>query len=298
MNVLVTGATGFIGRPLIQHLIQNEISTTILVREVYGGEKPLPKPLDSLRPLFKTVYADLRNYRLTSRAVQEAAPTHVIHLAAAGVTDPFLPVETTLRHNLQATLNLLRACFESKDGRSQPIQIIIARTPGERTAMNVYAAGKAAAWQFCRMYARTDGWPIHGAMIFQAYGPEQNANNLIPSAIRAARADQDFPMTSGDQERDWIYLNDIVQGLYTALDKPLPPGTSFDLGTGRSVTVAEVVETIYRLAKSSGSPQIGALPSRPGEAEIQTANAANTEQLINWRAKISLEQGLRLLLEQ
>lgn len=298
MHILVTGATGFIGRNLVEHLIQNQIETTILVREVYGGEKPLPEPLDRLRPSFNSVYADLRNFRLTSRAVQEAEPTHIIHLAAAGVTNPFLPVETTLRHNLQATLNLLRACFDNKNGRSYPKQLIVARTPGEITAMNVYAAGKAAAWQFCRMYARTEGWPIHGGMIFQAYGPEQNPNNLIPAAIRAAQANQDFPMTNGQQERDWIYLDDIVEGMYTALDKPMPPGTTFDLGTGCSTSVAEVVKSIYRLADSDGRPQIGLLPSRPGEEKVQRADADMTARLTGWRAKTTLEQGLCLLLRQ
>jgi nucleoside-diphosphate-sugar epimerase len=206
-------------------------------------------------------------------------------------------VETTLRHNLQATLNLLRACFENKDGRATPEQIIVARTPGERTAMNVYAAGKAAAWQFCRMYAKTEGWPIHGAMIFQAYGPGQHPNNLIPAAIRAARADEGFPMTSGEQARDWIYLNDIVEGLSAALGQPLPPGTAFELGTGCATSVAEVVETIYRISNSSGRPQIGVLPGRPGEDPVQIADAAATQALLGWQAKISLEQGLCRLLK-
>jgi nucleoside-diphosphate-sugar epimerase len=297
MHVLVTGATGFIGRKFVQHLLHHQITTTILVREIYSGEQPLPEPLQSLRPHINAVYADLRNYRLTSRAVGDASPTHVVHLAAAGVTAPFLPVETSLRHNLQATINLLRACFESKHIQSRPEQLIVARTPGEWTAMNVYAAGKAAAWQFCRMYTRTEAWPIHGGMVFQAYGPEQHPNNLIPAAIRAALAGEDFPMTSGTQARDWIFLDDIVEGLFAALDKPMSPGTTFHLGTGCATSVAEVVKTIYRLSNSSGRPQTGILPSRPGEDPVQTANAAETEQLIGWRAKTTLEEGLCRLLE-
>jgi nucleoside-diphosphate-sugar epimerase len=59
-----------------------------------------------------------------------------------------------------------------------------------------------------------------------------------------------------------------------------------------------VVETIYRLSNSSGRPQIGMLPSRPGEDPVQIADADTAQALIGWRAKISLEQGLCRLLEQ
>jgi nucleoside-diphosphate-sugar epimerase len=132
------------------------------------------------------------------RAIAQAAPTAVIHLAAAGVRDPFLPLNTALRHNLHGTLNLLHAAFESYRGVEQ---LIIGRTPGEISKMNVYAASKAAAWGFCEMYGRTHQWPIHGGMIFQAYGPGQSAQNLIPAAIHAALANQDFPMSSGAQPK-------------------------------------------------------------------------------------------------
>ena len=95
----------------------------------------------SIRPRVDTVYADLRNLQVTARAVRQARPERVIHLAAAGVTDPFLNVNAALSHNVTGTLNLLRACFEGDGPDIQ--QVIVARTPGERTAMNVYAASKA-----------------------------------------------------------------------------------------------------------------------------------------------------------
>ena len=283
MHVLITGATGFIGRRLVEQLLQNQIRVSLLVREVYGSEKPLPEPLNSLRPQFDAVYADLRNYKLTARALQEAAPTHVIHLAAAGVTSPFLPIDTALRHNLNATIHLIRASFENKLSTSNPRQLIVARTPGERSAMNVYAASKAAVWQFCRMYARTAGWPIHGAMIFQAYGPGQHQNNLIPAAIQAACSNQDFPMTDGKQARDWIYLDDIATAFRLALDKPLPRGTSIDVGTGRTTSVAEVVETIYRLSNSNGRPLIGAVAKPTGRRPAPNCRC-NRHQSTHWLA--------------
>jgi nucleoside-diphosphate-sugar epimerase len=219
----------------------------------------------------------------------------VVHLAAAGVTDPFLAVDTAVRHNLTATLNLIRACFEKTFTAEQ---LIVARTPGELTSMNVYAASKAAAWQFCQMYARTQQWPIHGALIFQAYGPGQSERSLIPAAIMAARAGEDFPMTAGTQQRDWIHAQDVAAGLAAMIGRDLLPGQCVELGTGVLTSVAEVVQQIYALVGGRGRPLIGVLPARPGEAETQVADALQTAQLLGWQAQISLSQGLQQLVDE
>jgi nucleoside-diphosphate-sugar epimerase len=175
-------------------------------------------------------------------------------------------------------------------------RIVVARTPGEREALNVYAASKAAAWQFCRMAVRTRGLPIVGAMIFQAYGPGQAAHNLIPAAMAAARAGANFKMTPGNQVRDWIYVDDVVEGLLAALCRPLPAGTTVELGTGVGTSVAAVVERIYTLCGSGGRPLLGALPPRPGESNRQIADADGTRASLGWQAKTGLDEGLMRLL--
>lgn len=285
------------GQVLVPFLVQQpQVEVTLLVREVYSqvGLRPFPAPLQTIRPQLNVVYADLRNFQLTSRAIAEADPTHVIHLAAVGVTDPFLGLDTALRHNLNGTLNLLRACFEKRQSAPQLSvqQLIVARTPGERTSMNVYAASKAAAWNFCEMYGRTHHWPIHGAMIYQAYGPGQSPRNLVPAAIVAALAGQDFPTTRGTQQRDWLFVGDLVAGLWAMLGANLAPAETVELGSGTTASVAEVVTQIYELVEGGGRPLIGALPSRPGEEAIQLAGTQRTAEQINWRAITSLAEGL------
>jgi nucleoside-diphosphate-sugar epimerase len=292
VRILITGATGFVGQALAPFLAQQpNVEVTVLVREVYGQAdlRPFPTPLQAIRPQLNVVYADLRNFQLTSRAVTEAEPTHVIHLAAVGVTDPFLGLDTALRHNLNGTLNLLRACFEKRQGVEQ---LIVARTPGERISMNVYAASKAAAWNFCQMYGRTHHWPIHGAMIYQAYGPGQTPRNLVPAAITAALAGQDFPTTRGTQQRDWLFVGDLVAGLWAMLHSDLSPAETVELGSGTTASVAQVVTQIYELVGGGGRPLIGALPSRPGEETVQLADTLRTFEQINWRSTTSLAAGL------
>jgi nucleoside-diphosphate-sugar epimerase len=222
--------------------------------------------------------------------VREAQPDAVIHLAAAGVSEPFLGIETAVRHNINGTINLLRACFESNRTCKK---LITSRTPGELTNLNVYATSKAAVWNFCQMYVRTHQWPIIGSMVFQAYGPGQTHRSLVPAAIQAALAEQDFPMTAGAQAKDWIYISDVVDGFLATLDANLPNGSSVDLGAGRPVAVADVVTEIFRLVDGAGKPLIGALPSRPGEVQVQQADRVQTKAQTGWETAVSLSQGLQ-----
>jgi nucleoside-diphosphate-sugar epimerase len=293
-RIFITGATGFIGSRLVGRLVESEASVIALVLE--AEQHRLPPLLTAIRPKFDIVYGDLRNYRLTCRAIRDAQPDCVVHLAAAGVTDPFLSTDLALRHNVTGTLNLIAACFEGEAAIAPPNRFVVARTPGELSAMNVYAASKAAAWNFCQMYALTRGWPIVGVMVYQAYGPGQTGHTVTMAAAKAALTGEQFPMTSGSPLRDWIYVEDIVDGLAATLESDLDPGVTVELGTGRTTSVKEVVQKIFALAGGDGRPLIGALPDRPGEAHLQVADATRTQEQLNWTACFSLEDGLSHLL--
>ena len=291
MRVLITGATGFIGSHLTRRLVADGAQVSAFRRV---GVETLRRP-GSLRQVevdWRDV--DLRTFGAVSRAVKAIQPAIVFHLAAEGVTDPFLSPDAAIRANVYGAIHLLRAV----DGGAP---VIVARSPGERDALNVYAASKAAAWEFCRMYGRTHGWPIAGVMPFQTYGPGQPEPALIPSAIAAALRGDDFALTHGRQQRDWVHVDDVAGALLELYRRPeLMPvlaGDTLEIGTGRTASVREVVEMIYQLIGGSGRPLIGALPARPGEVDRQVADADRVRQLIGWRAHVSLEDGLREMIE-
>lgn len=294
-HILVTGATGFLGKTIVPTLLRAGHRLTLLVKEEYSMGKPLPVSLD--RQAVSLQYADLRNLPQVRRAVVDSGAARVVHLAAVGTAAPFLKIDTALRHNLSGTLNLLKACFETAG--SEVEQLVVARTPGETLAMNPYSASKAAAWEVCKMYANAFRWPIIGAMVFQAYGAYQQETSLIPSAIRAALNDDDFPMTAGTQKRDWVHVQDVAEAFKLAVSqKDILAGTTLEIGSGQSIAVRDIVQYIYTLSQSEGNPLFDALPTRRGEVPEQVADITICERELEWFPSTAIEDGLRQLIAE
>jgi len=237
-----------------------------------------------------------------SRAVESCHPDVVIHLAAVGVSDGSVDPLTALDVNVGGSIRLLEAAQRQRARR-----IILAGSCyeyGAREAsegldpFNIYAASKAAAWAFARAYWRATGLPVVVARLFQVYGPGQPAHTLVPAAVRAARAGEDFPMTPGQQERDFIFVADVVAGLLATAAAPGIDGQSLDLGAGEAHTVREVVERIWQLTAARGRILAGALPYRPAEVMRVVADAERSARLIGWRAVTPLDDGLRQTIGQ
>ncbi|MEA3339550.1 MAG: NAD(P)-dependent oxidoreductase [Chloroflexota bacterium] len=290
-KILVTGATGFIGRRLARRLVEAgaQVWTTGL-----PGEQP-PSGVASHSPL------DARDGDAVRAIVAEAAPQIVFHLAAAGVTDSGVDAALALAVNVGGALHLLEA-LRGRDAR----RVVLAGTCyeyGAREAVegldpfNAYAASKVAAWAFGRMYWRMYGLPVVTVRPFQVYGPGQPTRTLIPAAIRAALAGEDFPMTPGQQQRDFIYVDDVVDGMLAAAAAPHLDGESLDLGTGRAHAILRVVERIWTMMEAPGKILAGRLPYRTGAVMRLVAGADRTAHLTGWRARVGLEEGLRRTIE-
>ncbi len=291
-RVLVTGATGFIGQWLVRRLVEAgaEVWAGVLPGEDLERVRALPSQAMQL-PL------DVRDADAVGAAVTKATPQVVFHLAAVGVTDPGVDPALALAVNTGGTVHLL-AALRGRDVR----RVVLTGTCyeyGAREAVegldpfNAYAASKVAAWAFGRMYWRAHGTAVITVRLFQVYGPGQPAHTLIPAAIRAALAGEDFSMTPGEQERDFIHVDDVVEGILAAAEAPGIEGHSLDLGTGQIHTVREVVERIWAMTEARGRILVGALPYRSGEVMHLAANAVRTARLTGWRAQVGLEEGLK-----
>jgi nucleoside-diphosphate-sugar epimerase len=267
--------------------------------QVYAGTAPhdgldITLAASDLPP--RPLAFDVRDAEAVQHAVEKASPEIVFSLAAVGVTNPAVDSRLALLVNTGGVVNLMEA-LRGSDVR-RVVLVGTCHEYGARAAVegldpfNAYAASKVAAWAFGRMYWRAWGLPSITVRPFQVYGPGQPRRSLVPAAIRAALSDEDFAMTPGEQERDFVYVRDIVDGLLACAEAAGIEGASLDLGTGAGHAIRHVVEQIWRLTDAKGTIQFGALSYRSGEAMCLVADADRTAQLTGWRATTPLEDGL------
>jgi len=300
-RVLVTGITGFIGSHLAERLVAEGAKVSAI------GRRPVKDLWKLNEARYEVNYYQERywNRENLKRILRSARPEIIYHLAATGVTEPYLDAEEAVGFNVGATLALLQplpkweyerfvyvgTCYEY--GHTPPP----IREDSPLDPVNVYAASKAAASLFCRMYHRSYGWPITIVRSFAAYGPRQSQRALIPQVILHALRGQDFEMTPGEQGRDWVYVDDVVEGIVRASCVDGTVGQTINLCTGEEHTVREVVGKVLELMGNPVRAVVGTRPYRPGEVWHLVGDNSRAKKLLDWQPQVGLEEGLRKTIE-
>lgn len=282
-SVLLTGAAGFIGSHLLTRLLASGATVHATSREV----RPIGEPT------LRWHQIDLTDEVAVEEMIRLTKPDLIFHLAShvAGSRDLAL-VLPTFHANLASTLYLLTAA--SKVGCERFVLTGSLEEPetGDGPPASPYAAAKAAAASYARMFRLLYGTPIVLARLFMVYGPaQQDVRKLVPYVILSLLQGDEVNLSSGTRPVDWVYVDDVAEGLLRLAVTEGLEGRRIDLGSGRLVTIREVVEKLYDLVAPGIEPEFGGLPDRPHE-QVRAADVDATEELLGWRPAIGLAEGL------
>lgn len=295
-RVLLTGGAGMVGANLAHRLVAEGARVCVLVRPTTDRIR-----LCAVEHEVEWLSVDLTDAEALRAAITRAQPQVVFHLASTLWARSLQ--ETAANHvqtNVLGTLYLLEALRACADPRLVFTGSSAAYGSGSRLREDqpllpgtIYGASKASASLLIHAYAQAHRLQAVELRLFMPYGPWEDPGRLIPHTVLSALAGRDVLMTRGEQQRDLVYIEDVVEALLLAAARPVPPGAVFNIGSGAGTPVRRIVTEILRLMGDPVKPLVGALPTRPDEIMELSADITAARQGLGWQPRVSLEEGLR-----
>lgn len=310
-SALVTGAYGLLGSWLVRALLARGDRVTVLRRDRAVGSL---LEVEGLESRCHVVYGDVADEELMARVVAEQEIDTIFHLAAQTIVGAAaVSPAGTFRTNIAGTWSVMEAARQGGVRRVLVASSDKAYGPAERLPYTEemplrptfpYDVSKACTDLIARSYWHSYGVPVAVTRCANLYGGgDLNRSRLVPELMAAVIEGRPPEIRSdGTPERDFLYVEDAVEA-YLALADALDDersgarGEAFNAGSGRPVSVRELVETVGKVA---GVPlEVSYDPARatPGEIDRQYVDSSKLERVCGWRPRTSLEEGLRRTLD-
>jgi len=274
-NVLITGASGFIGKYLSRALMEKGHEIFALFSS--DGDVSDPGTLDKFN----------------------GKVDKVIHLAASTfVPDSWQKPDEFFKVNALGTMRILEFCRNNK----VPLIFISAylyglpdEVPTSEKELpkpnNPYAFSKYIAEQACVFYANYLNVPSLIIRPFNVYGPGQPEHFLIPTIINQVLQHREITLLDLNPKRDYIFIDDVVNFISVAVEAELKDAEIINIGSGVSYSVSELVQIIQKIA-STNLLVLSKNEVRFQEINDVIANIDKAKLMFNWSPEISLEKGL------
>jgi UDP-glucose 4-epimerase len=301
---LVTGGAGFIGSHLVEGLLArgnrvrvlDDLSTGKFANlravekqvELVRGSVTDPAAVAAAVKGCKVVY-HLAALPSVARSVEEPVPTHEI--CATGAL-----------HVLDAArrLGVRRVVYAASSSAYGDIPGAVRREDEPVSPMSPYAAAKLAGEFYCRCFTTVYGLETVRLRFFNIFGPRQDASSPYSGVIAlfiAAMTEGRIPRIDGDglQSRDFTYVANVVQAVLKAAGAPGASGNVYNIGTGGSTTVLDLVAGLNQLLGTNVQPVHG--PPRPGDVRHSQADITRARQDLGYEPTVSFVEGLRRTLD-
>jgi UDP-glucuronate 4-epimerase len=303
MRILVTGGAGFIGSHLVERLLREGHSVTV-VDDFNDYYDPRIKRANvaGFSQGAQIEEVDIRDAARVSSIIAAGKFDAIVHLAArAGVRPSIQQPELYLDVNIKGTLNLLEAARQSNVSRfifasSSSVYGLCTRIPFSEDfpisqTISPYAATKMACEQFCSNYAHLYGIRMVCLRFFTVYGPRQRPDLAIhrfTDRIFHGKPIEQFG--DGTTRRDYTYIEDIIQGVMASLTYEGPIFDIINLGENETTTLKDLISAIEKgLGKQAIIKQ---LPEQPGDVPLTCADISKARRLLGYKPSTPISQGI------
>jgi UDP-glucose 4-epimerase len=308
MNCLVTGGAGFIGSHVVDALLARGDHVTVVDNLSSGRRSNLAAAVEGGAVLHE---ADVRDAGALAEIFAAAGPEVVFHLAAQ--IDVRHSVENPTddaRANVLGTIEVLEAArvagtrrvVNTSTGGGLYGDAEVIPTPEDHPIRPLapYGQGKHAAEGYCELYTRLHGLSTVSLRYGNVYGPRQDVHGEagVVAIFCGHLVEGRRPTVFGDgrQTRDWVEAGDVARANLLAADAGPNVTGPVNIGTGREISVIDVLGTLARVIGSGGAVEPEFAPARAGEVMRSCLEVTRAREVLGWEAQVGLEDGLRRIL--
>jgi CDP-paratose synthetase len=281
-HILITGINGFLG----SHLAKNLKSTFEIIGlsnsndNLFRLEEEKFKIYSSETDTLESIFLDNNIFA-------------IIHTATVykNIDDNVLPMFKT---NIELPVNLSQLAVKYKVELFINTDTFFNNKNYKYSYLEDYTLTKRHALEWIKMLTNNSECKLVNMKLFHVYGQGDSSNKFVPYLIQNIKKNiKEFEMTPGEQTRDFIYINDVVNSFYIVLNScfKLSSFQEFEIGSGKSYSIKEFANIIKTITKSKTDLKFGSLPYRKGE--IMESQISNLDiHSLGWRPKYSLKKGL------
>jgi nucleoside-diphosphate-sugar epimerase len=291
-KLLVTGCNGFIGRKVASIALARGMKLTGLSLHA-PAHREINRNIEYL-------IADISNADALAQVIGNSKFDYVIN--CSGYID-HTPISKgggqQFKTHFTGLLNLIRSV--NHDQLKGFVQIGTSDEYGNipspqhealrEAPISPYACAKVAASHLVQMLHRTEGFPGCIARLFLVYGPGQNLQRFTPQIITGCLKNTKFPVSAGEQIRDFCYIDDIADALVRLVLDERTHGEIFNVASGNGVSIKSMIEIIQH-SIGSGKPIFGKVPYRTGENMSLVADINKITAITGWHPTTPLEKGI------
>jgi nucleoside-diphosphate-sugar epimerase len=302
-KVLITGVTGFIGKAFFNRLVKGKYEIYVLVRN--KNDEFIKKNKKKIKKII--LWEQLEDKFFIEQNMEEFSEIkNCVHLAFIGVKQDKNDDGNIIIKNLELIEKLIEfskkiniemfintgSCFEYGGSGERKLNEDDVLKP-----FNLYGAAKSTAHMFGEIILKENGIKLVTLRPFNVYGIGDYEKKIIPYLIDCIYNEKKIEMTAGEQLRDYIYVDDLIDAFLEILENRKINGNIYNVCTGKGITLKEIVYFILKeLDKKDDKINFGALPYRKNEPMQIVGNNLKLVSKTKWKPKVDIELGIKLMI--